>query len=118
MAKSTKTPKPARPERHTLDQLYTTLLRRRRSDPDTSYTARLYAKGRPHIAKKTGEEAVEVVIASLAEDRRALVSESADLLYHLLVLWAEAGVKPADVWKELERRFGMSGIEEKRARKR
>jgi len=119
MAKPTKTAKPTkaeRPPRHTLDQLYTTLLRRRRSDPDSSYTARLYAKGRGHIAKKTGEEAVEVVIASLAEDRRALVSESADLLYHLLVLWADAGVKPNDVWKELRRRFGISGIEEKRSR--
>ena len=120
MAKSVKSTKTAKTEpapRHTLDQLFTTLLRRRRSDPATSYTARLYSRGRGHIAKKTGEEAVEVVIASLAEDRRALVSESADLLYHLLVLWADAGVKPKDVWKELQRRFGISGIAEKRSRK-
>ena len=102
--------------RHVLDTLYTTLLRRRGADPESSYTAKLYEKGRAHIAKKTGEEAVEVVIASLAEDRRALIAESGDLLYHLMVLWADAGVKPKDVWKELDKRFGTSGIDEKKPR--
>ncbi len=115
-AKPTKSSSASPLPRHALDTLYTTLLRRRRAHPDSSYTAKLYEKGRAHIAKKTGEEAVEVVIASLAEDRRALIAESGDLLYHLMVLWADAGVKPKDVWRELEKRFGTSGIDEKKSR--
>ncbi len=123
MAKPTKTLPPAATppallEAHALDRLFTTVKGRRRANPETSYTARLYQRGRPQIAKKLGEEAVEVVVAALAEDRKALVAESGDLLFHLLVLWAEAGVKPDQVWKELERRFGLSGITEKRSRQR
>jgi phosphoribosyl-ATP pyrophosphohydrolase len=89
-----------------LDTLYDVIRSRKGGDPQASRTARLFAKGRPRIARKVGEEAVEVVVAALAEDQRRLVEESADLLYHLLVLWAETGVTPEDVWKELEARRG------------
>ncbi len=99
-----------------LDRLYATIAGRKGSDPQQSYTARLFAKGRPKIAQKLGEEAVETVIAALAEGPDKVVSESADLLYHLMVLWAECGVSPAQVWRELERREGISGIAEKNAR--
>jgi phosphoribosyl-ATP pyrophosphohydrolase len=68
------------------------------------------------MAKKIGEEATEVVIAALNETPQRLAAESADLLYHLLVLWADVGVAPADVWAELARREGMSGINEKNNR--
>lgn len=92
-----------------LDQLFQIIDGRRGADPQQSYTARLFAKGRLKMAKKVGEEATEVVIAALAEDKSRLAAESADLLYHLMVLWAANGVQPADVWAELERREGMSG---------
>jgi phosphoribosyl-ATP pyrophosphohydrolase len=99
-----------------LDRLWGVIQSRRGADPQTSYTARLFARGRAKIAQKLGEEAVEAVIEGVGDNRAALTGESADLLYHLLVLWAAAGVSPADVAAELERREGMSGIEEKRAR--
>jgi phosphoribosyl-ATP pyrophosphohydrolase len=101
-----------------LDRLWQVIEGRRGTDPQTSYTARLFAAGRAKIAQKLGEEAVEAVIASLAEQPSALVAESADLLYHLLVLWADAGVSPAEVAAELARREGTSGIAEKQARAR
>jgi phosphoribosyl-ATP pyrophosphohydrolase len=100
----------------TLDRLWQVILSRRGADPKTSYTARLFARGRIKIAQKLGEEAVEAVIEGVGENRWALVGESADLLYHLLVLWAAAGISPADVAAELARREGTSGIEEKRSR--
>jgi phosphoribosyl-ATP pyrophosphohydrolase len=100
----------------TLDRLWQVILSRRGADPKTSYTARLFARGRIKIAQKLGEEAVEAVIEGAGDNRSALVGESADLLYHLLVLWAAAGISPADVAAELARRDGMSGIEEKRSR--
>lgn len=106
MAKSTKNGSTAN---GCLDQLFQIIDGRRGADPQQSYTARLFAKGRLKMAKKVGEEATEVVIAALAEDKSRLASESADLLYHLMVLWAANGVQPADVWSELERREGMSG---------
>lgn len=99
-----------------LERLFSTIESRRGADPETSWTAKLFAQGRPKIAQKVGEEAVEVNIAALTEGPEALAAESADLLYHLLVLWADAGVTPADVWAELAKREGLSGIEEKRAR--
>ncbi len=89
-----------------LDALFEVIRSRRGADPASSRTARLFTRGRPWIARKVGEEAVEVVVAALAEDRQRLTEESADLLYHLLVLWAEAGLTPEDVWKELEARKG------------
>lgn len=99
-----------------LDTLFETIENRKGADPKSSYTAKLLSKGRPTIAKKLGEEATETVIAALAETDEKLVSESADLLYHLLVLWAEAGLKPDQIWQELEGRFGISGIDEKNSR--
>jgi phosphoribosyl-ATP pyrophosphohydrolase len=100
-----------------LDQLYETLKSRRGADPEKSYTAKLFSRGRPKIAQKLGEEAVETVIAALAETPDKLVAESADLLYHLLVLWAECGIEPYQVWAELEGRLGISGVDEKKSRK-
>ena len=90
---------------------------RKGADPDTSYTARLFSRGRQQIAKKLGEEAVEALIEGIRGDRPKLVGESADMLYHLLTLWAATGVKPKAVWTELARREGLSGIAEKAARK-
>lgn len=99
-----------------LDQLFKTIQSKKGADPTTSYTAKLFDKGRGKIAQKVGEEGVECVIAALSEGPDKLASESADLFYHLLVLWAEAGVLPQDVWAELARREGISGIDEKNSR--
>ena len=99
-------------------KLYDVVKERKTADPESSYTARLYAKGINKIAQKLGEEAVETVVAAVSESKDRLVRESADLLYHLLVLWAAKGVVPADVWEELERRFGTSGVAVKEARKK
>ncbi len=98
-----------------LDRLFATIAARRGGDPTLSYTAKLLAEGTPRIAQKLGEEAVETVIAAVKGDR-GLVGESADLLYHLLVLWADAGVAPGEVWSALEARMGISGIAEKKSR--
>src|SRR6266704_6557027 len=100
-----------------LERLWRVIESRRGADPDTSYTARLFARGNKKIAQKLGEEAVEVVIEGVRGDRAALVGESADLLYHLLVLWAATGLSPADIAAELARREGTSGINEKKGRR-
>jgi phosphoribosyl-ATP pyrophosphohydrolase len=100
-----------------LERLYEAILSRRGGDPESSHTARLFQKGTPKIAQKLGEEAVEAVIAGVKGDRANLVHESADLLYHLLVLWADQGLRPEEVWRELERRRSGSGVEEKASRK-
>jgi phosphoribosyl-ATP pyrophosphohydrolase len=102
---------------HVLERLYTVIDSRKGADPDTSYTARLFSRGRQQIAKKLGEEAVETVIEGVRGDRPKLIGESADLLYHLLTLWAANNVKPVTVWRELARREGLSGLAEKAARK-
>ena len=102
---------------HVLDRLYYVIDSRKGADSDTSYTARQFARGRQQIAKKLGEEAVETVIEGIRGDRPKLVGESADMLYHLLTLWASIGVKPQAVWTELARREGLSGIAEKASRK-
>jgi len=102
---------------HLLDRLYVVIDGRKGADPNTSYTARLFSRGRHQIAKKLGEEAVEALIEGIRGDRPKLVGESADLLYHLLALWASVGVKPRAVWAELARREGLSGIAEKASRK-
>jgi len=102
--------------RDTLERLYTTILGRKGGDPAVSHTAKLFAKGRAKIAQKMGEEAVELAIAAVSETKQEMVSESADLVFHLLVLWAECGITIDDVRDELERREGQSGIEEKKAR--
>lgn len=101
-----------------LTRLGATIQARRGADPASSYTASLFAKGRPAIAQKLGEEAVETVIAALGPDSRAIVPEAADLLYHLLVLLADAGLTLDDVRAELARREGVSGHDEKAGRAR
>ena len=104
-------------DEHVLDRLYVVINSRKGADPDTSYTARLFSRGRQQIAKKLGEEAVEALIEGIRGDKVKLVAESADMLYHLLTLWAAVNVKPQAVWTELARREGLSGIAEKAARK-
>lgn len=103
---------------HAIDTLFAVIESRKGADPETSYTAKLFAKGRKKIAQKVGEEAVETALAAVSETPAAVAAESADLLYHLLVLWAEMGVAPDDVWAELNRRAGVSGIDEKNSRKK
>lgn len=100
-----------------LDRLWTVVVRRRTADPAVSHSARLLGRGMGKVAQKFGEEAVECLIEGVRGDHRALISESADVLYHLLVLWVAADVKPAEVWAELVRREGISGIAEKASRK-
>ena len=99
-----------------LDALYEIIHARKDADRDTSYTAKLFAKGPAKIAQKVGEEAVETVIEAVRDDPEALAAESADLLYHLLVLWAAREVTPDQVWEKLLQRKGMSGLAEKLAR--
>ena len=99
-----------------LDRLEAAIHARRGADPAASYTASLLARGRSRIAQKLGEEAVECVIAAMGPDPKAIVPEAADLLYHLLVLLADADLSLADVRAELARREGVSGLEEKAAR--
>ena len=100
-----------------LDRLHEAVLAARHRDPATSRTARLLHAGRGKVAKKLGEEAVEVVIDAMAGDRQAVVRESADLLYNLVVLWAATGVRPDDVWNEMDRRERLLGIAEKLPKK-
>lgn len=99
-----------------LDRLFEIIESRRHADPNVSYTAKLFAKGPNKIAQKVGEEAVEAVIEAVAGNNDGLAAESADLLYHLLVLWSARGLTPADIWAELAARQGLSGIAEKDAR--
>jgi phosphoribosyl-ATP pyrophosphohydrolase len=96
-----------------LDRLYDAVLAARDGDPATSRTARLLQAGRSKMAKKMAEEAVEVVIDTVHGDTAAVIRESADLMYNLVVLWAAAGVRPNDVWAEMDRRERLLGIAEK-----
>jgi phosphoribosyl-ATP pyrophosphohydrolase len=96
-----------------IERLYQAVLAARHLDPATSRTARLFQNGQSKMAKKLAEEAIEVVIDAINGDNHAVVRESADLLYNLAVLWASAGVRPEDVWEEMERREQMLGIAEK-----
>jgi phosphoribosyl-ATP pyrophosphohydrolase len=100
----------------TLRQLESTIAARRSADADTSYVARLNTGGVPMIARKFGEEAVEAVVAALAQDKAALTAEAADVIFHLLVLLNAKGISLADVEAELARREGTSGLAEKAAR--
>ena len=99
-----------------LDHLFEVIESRRDDDPETSHTAKLFKKGVLKIAQKVGEEATETVIEGVAGSRDKLADESADLLYHLLVLWAARGLTPNDIWRQLEGRKGISGIVEKASR--
>ena len=96
-----------------LERLYQAVIVARDLDPATSRTARLFQRGPSKMAKKLAEEAIEVVIDAVNGNTEAVVRESADLLYNLTVLWASAGVKPEDVWREMKRREEMLGIAEK-----
>src|SRR5678816_3879473 len=99
-----------------LERLYATIRARKGASAKTSYTASLFAGGKAKIARKLGEEGLEAVLATQAGDKKGLVAESADVLYHLLVAWAHAGISPEKVWAELRRREGVSGIKEKKSR--
>jgi phosphoribosyl-ATP pyrophosphohydrolase len=101
-----------------LDRLWLVVMSRRNADPAVSHSARLLSRGTAKIAQKFGEEAVECLIEAVSGDPAALVAESADVLYHLLVMWVNAGVRPEAVWNELQRREGISGIAEKASRER
>ena len=107
-----KTPDP----RHSLDRLFETITTRKTAASDQSYTAQLLSAGPEKPARKLCEEAAEVLIEAVKGDQPRLVSESADLLYHLLVIWAAADVSPEQVWAELDRREGVSGLVEKQNR--
>ena len=96
-----------------LDRLYEAVQAARDGDPATSRTARLLQAGRGKMAKKMAEEAVEVVIDTVHGDTAAVIRESADLMYNLVVLWVAAGVRPEDVWAEMDRRERLLGIAEK-----
>jgi len=102
----------------TLDRLEATIASRRAGDPDASYVARLHAKGLGKIAQKVGEEGVETVIAALSGSEQELVGEAADLVFHLMVLLNARDVPFARVLAELDRREGLSGLDEKAARPR
>ena len=96
-----------------LERLYLAVIAAKDLDPATSRTARLFRRGPAKMAKKLAEETIEVVIDAINGDSEAVVRESADLLYHLTVLWASAGVRPEDVWREMQRRERLLGIAEK-----
>lgn len=109
-------PTPTTPMIETLERLEATIRERRTADPSQSYVAKLTARGRGKIAQKLGEEAVETVIAAMADNRQELVGEAADLLFHLGVLLADMDISFSDVMAELDRREGISGIAEKASR--
>jgi len=102
---------------HPLDRLFQRIASRKGAAPATSYTAKLLGEGRLKCAKKLGEEGIETSLAAVAEDKTALANESADLLYHLLVLWAACDVVPEDVYDILRNREAQSGLDEKASRK-
>ena len=97
-----------------LDALYETIAARKKADPDQSYTARLFQKGRAKIAQKLGEEATETVIEAMLGDKKKLAEESADLLYHLLVVWADVGIAPSDVARVIHDRMHITDDERKK----
>ena len=101
----------------TLARLEQVIAERRSASPDSSYVAKLNAKGIEAVAQKVGEEAVETIIAALSESREEVIGESADLIFHLLVLLQTRRIKLSEVMEELDRREGTSGLEEKASRK-
>jgi phosphoribosyl-ATP pyrophosphohydrolase len=103
---------------HPLDRLFATIAARKDADASSSYTAKLLQAGVEHCAKKFGEEAVETALASVLGNRQATIAESADVLYHLLVLWAASGIAPDEVYAALAAREGVSGLEEKATRRK
>jgi phosphoribosyl-ATP pyrophosphohydrolase len=99
-----------------LDRLWSVVMSRREADPTVSHSARLLSRGTAKVAQKFGEEAVECLIEAVRGDHDAVIAESADVLYHLVVVWVSTGVAPEEVWAELVRREGVSGITEKASR--
>ncbi len=99
-----------------LDRLWSVVTSRRTANPAVSHSARLLSRGTAKVAQKFGEESVECLIEAVAGNRDAVIAESADVLYHLIVLWVACGIRPTEVWEELKRREGISGIAEKAAR--
>ena len=102
----------------TLERIAKTINERKGGDPEKSYVAKLFAKGDDAMLKKIGEEATETVLAAKSGDRLALVRETADLWFHSMIVLARHGVGPADVLAEMHRREGISGLDEKAARKK
>jgi phosphoribosyl-ATP pyrophosphohydrolase len=98
---------------YAIDHLYSCVLALRDAPPERSRTAKLFREGMPKMAKKLAEEAAEVALDAVQGNRRAVILESADLLYNLCVLWAEAGITPEEIWRELDRREKMMGVAEK-----
>ena len=96
-----------------MDDLYYTICKRKKADPKDSYTAQLFGSGTDAIAQKVGEEAIETIIEAIGKRKNGLIYESVDLLYHLMVLWADSNVKLEDIWDEMARRSTESGLEEK-----
>ena len=99
-----------------IDRLFSIINARIKESPENSYTAKLGSMGTPKITQKLGEETIETIVAALSKDRKEVVKESADLIYHLLVLWVHIGIRPEEVWKELSERETLSGLEEKASR--
>jgi phosphoribosyl-ATP pyrophosphohydrolase len=95
-----------------LNRLWTIIESRKHADPDISHSARLLARGTARVAQKLGEEAVECLIEAIAGNRAGLIGESADVLYHLLVTWVDAGIRPEEVWQELQQRERVSYLTE------
>ena len=100
---------------YNLEKLFDDLLKKKKFNKENSYTSTLLTN-KNLLAKKIGEEAIEVVLEYLDNNKNKIIKESADLLYHLCVMWISADIKPSDIWKELHRRKGISGIEEKKRR--
>jgi phosphoribosyl-ATP pyrophosphohydrolase len=107
---------PAETNAVVLDRLWSVVMSKRDSDPTISQSARLLSRGAAKVAQKFGEEAVECLIEAVRGDHDAVIAESADVLYHLVVVWVSTGVAPEEVWAELVRREGVSGITEKASR--
>ena len=99
--------------KHRLDELFDTIREKKSANPKISYTAKLLKSGTGTIAQKVGEEAVETIIEAVSGRQKQLVNESVDLLYHLMVLWADSNIKLEDIWDEMARRSSESGLEEK-----
>jgi phosphoribosyl-ATP pyrophosphohydrolase len=103
---------------HPMDRLFATIAARKAAgDPSASYTAKLLSEGLERCARKFGEEAIETVLAAVSGNKEHLAAESADVLYHLSVLWAAAGITPDEVYAALKKREGVSGLAEKASRK-
>jgi len=99
-----------------LGRLERVIASRKGGDGDKSYVAKLFKKGRKKIAQKVGEEGVELALAGVLDDKAEAITESADLLFHMMILWSDMGISPEEIFAELARREGLSGIDEKNSR--